>query len=279
MSPKNVLVDIIKKQVLSDALDNAEANKFRLKTAISPSMDLKCITQAWFRFKYSGGNYLEINPDEFRYENERAKVVGENFHNYMQGLFKKMGILRLNELTLVDDEHHIRARLDSVVEINNILYLIELKSTQQYPFNLMSEECSPEMEHQKQTQVYFHLLEVNKDLPEIKEATGNRQIRKGLIFYENKNKHTPMEFPVNRNDDHIKECLDYCKALWSHIEKDIQPKFKLEPDSFECKYCKPQFYEKCHGVKQPPKGLPDKNVWGYQNAVEVKEQISFRKDK
>lgn len=270
--------DIIKKQVVENAINQAEVNKYRMKQNISPSMDFKCMTQTWFRFKYSGGNFLDVNPSEFSYENERAKVVGEAFHSYMQSQFKKAGILRLNELPLRDEKHHISARIDSVVEIDDVLYLVELKSIQQYPFEIMANELAPDIDHQKQIQIYFHLLELNKNLPEVIAVTKGRKINKGILFYENKNRHRPMEFVVNRNQEQIDEILDFCNVLWEHIQTNKKPKYKFALDSFECKYCKPEFFLQCHGKPQPPRNIEDKNVWGIANVREVKSDASFKKN-
>ena len=126
---------------------------------MSPSQDYLCPRKSFFNLTLVGQKSLPIKVGNFSYENARAKVLGNVIHDNIQTYFEEIGIRRLNELTLEDKENRIRARIDSLVEINNELYLIELKSAKSYAIHLMQEDASPNMEHIKQLQLYFHLLE------------------------------------------------------------------------------------------------------------------------
>jgi hypothetical protein len=274
---------ILKDHVVKKALREQTSYSNYQKKNLSPSGDFMCARKTFYNFKYSGGSHLAVDPRDTTYEGTRALFVGNAFHDYVQKQFAEAGCLLLNETTLIDEEHHIKARLDMVIEINKIPYLVELKSAKSYSIKLMKDDATPDIEHQKQTQLYFHLLEVNKDEPEIKAALQGRKVTKGIILYESKNDHTILEFAVDKNQEIINECLAYARYVWKRIQASKEPKVPFLPDSSECLYkCKAEYYEMCHGVpnpkKEPPapqKALKDGTVWGFNNVKAVRDDESF----
>lgn len=271
-----ICTKILKEKVEKAALSQAQGRAFWLKRTLSPSMDFMCMTKAYFNLKYSGQNHIPVHPKDITYENERAKEIGNNFHEYIQKQFEEAGVLRLNETTLEDTDRKIKARLDCVIEYNGELYLVELKSAKSYSMHIMDSEGAPDIEHQKQIQLYFHLLEMNREKPEIAAVLNGRTITKGIILYESKNDHKIMEFLVNKNPDAISELLRYSDRLWKYFSEDKEPRYKFEPDSPECMYkCSTAFYEKCHGKPKPESKFEEKNIWGSANAKETNKDISF----
>jgi hypothetical protein len=271
------ITEVIKNQVLKAAINEAEARKLYKKRNLSPSVDFMCMRKSYYDFEFSGNNSTEIDIRDFKYESIRATTVGNNFHSFMEKVCKDAGILRLSETDLIDEEYHIKARLDMVVEIENTLFLVELKSAQEYSLKMMTDENSPDIEHQKQAQLYFHLLEVNKDKPEIKEVLKGRKIRRGIILYENKNKHKLVSFTINKNQKIIDYLLNYAKDLMISVTLGKEPEIDLQPDSFECKYkCRARYYEKCHGISNPTKEeIKDENIWGFNNVKEISANPKF----
>lgn len=268
---------ILKDSVVTKALNEAEARAFYQKKNLSPSIDFMCMTKGYFNLKFSGGSHLPVDPTDITYEGERAKAVGNAFHEYIQNQFDIAKVLRLNETTLEDTEHKIRARIDSVIEVDGELFLVELKSAKSYSMHLMGQDGSPDIEHQKQVQLYFHLLELNRDVPEIAAVLQGRTITRAIILYESKNDHKIMEFLVNKNEAAIKELLKYTRVLWKAFAEKKEPKYKFEPDSPECMYkCSKTYYEMCHGKPKPVKDPEDKGVWGFSNVKETKKDPSFR---
>jgi hypothetical protein len=279
----DVLGKVLKAQVIKIAKINAASWAGREKKNLSPSTDFMCMTKTFFNFKFSGSAYMEPADDEFSYENERAKEIGNNFHNFIESVLKKTDVLRLSETTMEDEEHHIRARLDMIVEIEGQLYLVELKSAKQYSVKMMQQENSPDMEHQKQIQLYFHLYEKNKMKPEIYSVLKGRPINKGIIFYEDKDGHKITEFYVAKNPALIQELLRYADVLYAHVKKGEQPNFKFEPESRECMFkCKPQYYALCHGKervdarKKTHHDLKDApGIWGLVEKRRVADEEGF----
>lgn len=277
----DIISSILKPTVVNIAKKNAHAWSGRQKQTLSPSIDFLCMKKAYFNFKFSGNAYLEPANDEFSYENERAKEVGNKFHDYIQRMLTAAGVVRLAEKTLVDDEYGIRARLDLIIEINAILYLVELKSAKSYSVKMMQQDGSPDLEHQKQLQLYFHLYDKNKNDPEIFQILKGRPVNKGIILYEEKDNHKITEFGVNRSQPIIDDLLKYSEILWAHVRTGQEPNFKFEPDSKECMYrCTPRYYQLCHGrPREQAKKKEDidssSGLWGISNAREVSSEDKF----
>lgn len=279
----DIVGPVLKEKIIKNAKVNASTWAGREKINLSPSVDFMCMAKAFFNFKFSGGGYLEPDKDEFSYENERAKEVGNQAHEFIQKALGQIGVVKLCEKTLIDEEHHIKARLDLVVEINNKLFLVELKTAKGYGIKMMVQDGSPDIEHQKQVQLYFHLLDVMKDDPEIKEALGGRKVNQAILLYEGKDDHKITEFLVQKNPAIIKDLLRYADVLMDHVKRGEQPNFKFEPESRECIWkCKPQFYRICHGkdreqvknkpVIQVPQGTP---MWGASEFRNVGNEDKF----
>ena len=276
MSQVNICSKILKESVVKQALNEAEAKAFYAKKNLSPSQDFLCQKKAYLNLIYSGLNHLPIDPQDIVYEYERAKIVGNNFHEYIQNQFKLAGVLRLNELNLEDIELKIKGRIDSVIEYQEEPLLIELKSAKSYSVHLMKMDAAPDIEHVKQIQLYFHLLEVNKDLPEVAEVLKGRTITKGIILYECKNDHSILEFLVTKDEELIKELIRYTKYVWKAFETKKAPLPPFSPDAPECLYkCNSKYYEMCYGKPRPLKE-PVIAVWGAKNlSKDIKKEPPF----
>lgn len=269
--------EVLQKEVIRKAVAEAEARKFYDKKALSPSMDFMCQRKAYYNLTYSGGKHLSVDQRDISYEGTRAMYVGNVFHDYVQKQFKDAGVLLLNEMPLKDPEYHLSARLDMVIESNNQPWLVELKSSQSYPLKKFVDEGAPDLEHQKQLQLYFHLLAVNANVPEIKAVLKGREVTRGIILYESKNNHELLEFEVNKNQEIIDELLRYSTYVWNRYMKNKVPVVPFDRDSPECLYkCKAQYYEMCHGEKKPTKEqIKDKNIWGFGSAKEINKDPKF----
>lgn len=275
-----VCTNVLKAHVVKKAVCEAESRVLYVKKGLSPSSDFMCPRKTFFNFKYTGSNHLQVDEEDYTYEGTRAFAVGNVFHEYIQKQFHDAGVLILDEFTMEDKEHHIRARLDCIIEVNNVLYLVELKSAKSYSMKIMRDEQSPDMEHQKQIQLYFHLLDVMRDDPKLVAAIGNRRINKGIILYESKNDHKLLEYRVDRAQPIINELLHYADTVWAKVQSGKEPKQKFEPDSPECLYkCNKSYYQICHGKPNPWKeSLKDGQVWGFGNAQTMTKEPTFVKD-
>lgn len=279
VAKKNILTEILRQHVENYGLNKASQYSNWVKKTLSPSVDFMCMRKAFFNLKYTGNLSIPANKKDITYEGERAKENGNDFHDRIQAKFKEMDILLLNEYTMEDPEHRIKARIDSLVEIDGEVYLVELKSSKDYSLTLLMDEGGPAEDHQKQIQLYFYLFDVCKSDPRIIEALNGRILNKCIVFYENKNDHTPLEFLVFKDNEIIENTLKYANKLWEHHWSNITPEVPFNEDSPECKYkCSSSYYNQCWKKKKPDK-QKNSGIWGYADAMKLAKDPSFKEEK
>lgn len=171
---------------------------------------------------------------------------GTSFHNRMEDLFDKMGILIAPELSLIDEELHISGRSDAIIwnymrdpedpdgeEIElidprgrviykgpeNYILLVEFKSISENGFDKLRKQ-KPKDEHEQQLQLYFHL-------------TG---ITKGIVYYENKNNQKVQEYIVERDDEMVEAIVKRIKRLVDLAEKGEVPEPDYDPGDFQGRF-------------------------------------------
>lgn len=276
-----IISDVLGDYLIKTARINARGRGAYQKKYLYPSVDFMCPTKAFFNFKFSGGHYLEVEQDDdYSYENERAKELGNQIHDSIQHHLKEAGVLKLKEFSLIDEERKIKARLDCIVEVKNQLYLVEIKSVKSYPLKIMINDNAPNEEHQKQLQLYFHLIEKNRHLPEIAEILQGRTLNRGILYYEAKDSQKPHEFPIMKNRQAINDILTYADVVWDAVNRKEKPDFKYDPDDANCMYkCSSHYYKLCHGVdknaKKEKEILEDSGVWGIADARVVSNEEKF----
>ena len=264
---------LLEKTLIDKEVKDAERRTGYFKQYLSPSTDLICARKAYFNIKYSGSRSLPIKREDFSYANSRAKTLGTTIHEQLQSLFQESKILLLNETPLKDENLKFSARLDSVVEIDGELILVEIKSAKSYSIQLMSEEGAPDLAHLLQIQAYFHLLELHKDREDIKKFFNGRKITKGILYYECKNDQKPTEYEVERNEVLIDGIKKHAQSVWKHINEGKIPKLVFLPDDPECLY-KCQYYELCHQKPKPEKFI-EKGVFGDKDAKRLNNEPKF----
>lgn len=270
------LSKILKNHVIEKSSDISQKRSAWTKKTLSPSVDFMCSRKTFFNLKYTGVHSFPPDKKDITYENERAKENGNSFHEVTQKRFEEMGIVLLNEYTLEDPDRKIKARIDSLVEIQGEIFLVELKSSKDYSLKMLVDQGAPSEDHQKQLQLYFHLFDVCKDDPKIKEALRGRILNKGLLFYENKNDHSIVEFLVHKDKEIIEKLLSFADNVWISHEKDTAPPVPFQPDSPECLYkCSSAYYNKCHNKLKPDK-INDTGVWGFADAKKLNNDPKFR---
>lgn len=179
---------------------------------------------------------------------------GTSFHNRMEDIFERMGIMIAPELSLKDPELRISGRSDAIIynfmkEENepdgeiiklyrpatdkdaepelvyegpaNDVLIVEFKSIKSKGYNEYLPKTKPKKQHEMQLQLYFYL-------------TG---IRKGMVYYENKDNQSQKYFVVEYNEAIVQTIIDDIKFIIKAIDDDIIPEREFQPTSFECRYC------------------------------------------
>lgn len=193
---------------------------------------------------------------------------GTYFHNRMEALFERMGIMIAPELKLKHEELRISGRSDAiiwnfmkkpddVIEGDKVIKLykpvydeegnetgeelvyeglasdvliVEFKSSKEKSYNDYIPKTKPDKKHEMQLQLYFFL-------------TG---IRAGLVYYENKNTQDQKYYYVTYNQAIVDEIVADIKFVIHHIDNGTLPEREFQPTSFECRYC--DYRDICHPV-------------------------------
>lgn len=182
---------------------------------------------------------------------ERGETImvlenGTSFHNRMEAIFEDMGIMIAPELSLKHEELCISGRSDAIIwnflkeadepdgEIievkdleGNIIYhgpenyvlLVEFKSISENGFYGLR-KSKPKEAHEQQLQLYFYL-------------TG---IKKGIVYYENKNNQKAIEYIVDRDEEIIQGVVARIRKLLEHARTGNIPEPDYQPTDFKGRY-------------------------------------------
>lgn len=171
---------------------------------------------------------------------------GTSFHERMEAIFEDMGIMIAPELSLKDEELCISGRSDAIIwnflreedepdgdiitlktpsgEVvyegpENYVLLVEFKSISENGFYGLR-KSKPRDAHEQQLQLYF-------------ELTG---IKKGIVYYENKNNQKAVEYIVERDEKIIKEVTDRIRRLLDMARRREIPEPDYTPTDFKGRY-------------------------------------------
>lgn len=181
---------------------------------------------------------------------------GTSFHNRMEDIFERMGIMIAPELSLKDEELRISGRSDAIIwnylkpegepdaeEITlydpkdkgkivfsgpaNDILIVEFKSIKSKNYNNLP-KTKPKKEHEMQLQLYFYL-------------TG---IRRGLVFYENKDTQESKFFYVEYNEALVEQVKQDIRDILGYVDRRELPEKEGNALDIMCRYC--DFRNLCH---------------------------------
>ncbi len=167
---------------------------------------------------------------------------GHSMHERFESWFGEMGIQIAPELELSErspdegissrcKELNITGRTDSLVIIDNQLYLVELKSANDNMFKYHLRE--PKDHHVQQLQLYMYLSGVHK----------------GFMLYENKNDQTLKEFYLEYNQRLVQKLLAKVRYVNDHVAQGKLPEKEGKASEWQCKYC--DYRGICHYPERP----------------------------
>lgn len=181
---------------------------------------------------------------------------GTGFHERMEDIFEKMGIMIAPELSLKDEALRISGRSDAIIwnylledgeepadeltlydakdrskvvyqgPANHIL-ICEFKSIKSKNYAKLP-KSKPLKKHEMQLQLYFYL-------------TG---IKKGMVYYENKDTQESISFLVEYNDAMIQEVKNDIEFILHCVDNEILPEKEGNALDVMCRYC--DFRNNCH---------------------------------
>ena len=177
------------KVIIDDFIDKRNAENGREKTPFffhPYFFNLNCQRQQQFYYLESSLNL------KFRTKNsgvnaqlQRIFDNGSSMHIRWQKYLEDAGILVEAEHRFIDQVNRISGYIDAIVVVNNIKYIVELKSINHFSFQKLKE---PKPEHCIQVQLYSMVTGLDC-----------------FVLYENKNTQEVKEFFVRKNEDVVKQ--------------------------------------------------------------------------
>lgn len=178
---------------------------FKRKRSFAPSGIGYCsgsCPRRWY-IAFSGAEYDET-ADALGVANMAHGVA---VHDRLQELFSEAGIVIQNEREMKIEHPPIRAFIDSIVEVDGIQAIVEIKSTRDESFVHRKFKGQPMPYHLYQLLLYMYFEKIDQ----------------GCLFYENKNDNTFLTIPVRMNDytrKIVEDCIEWLEMVWDNWYQD-----------------------------------------------------------
>ena len=211
-------------KMLEDAYQSTKRpDKQDIKTTFSPSS-----------LGYGSGNcprywYMAFSGAFFIDNNTSVAVAnmaqGTQAHERIQNIIKKMGILKHQELEVINEYPPIRGFLDVIVDWNNKDVIGEIKTAKQESWDTYQSKMSPSPNHLLQILTYMKI----------------RQVEEGFFLYENKNTQEILIIPVQMNERNkkiIEEMFTWMCEVYDNFKNGGLPMRPFIKSSSACKSCK-----------------------------------------
>jgi len=177
----------------------------------------KCPRNVFFKFKKAPREKMDARI-------LRIFEHGEYLHRNIFNILYRLKIGITTEIP-IPAQAIISGRADAILCINNENYVLDIKSINSMVFKNLT---APKQENLYQIQLYLHYFD----------------IKKGILFYIDKDKQEIKEFLVDYDPQLVQSLLNGFQNLKAKIESDIVPRRLPDwPENWQCKYC--QFKEIC----------------------------------
>jgi len=150
--------------------------KASTSTKLSPTYIIKCERQAFYKLK---GVPQETSRD---FKSRLIAMGGNSIHKKFEDLFRNMGILVDSEKLIFHSTYPFLGFVDAIIKIDDETYIVEIKSINKEGFGKLNK---PHEEHVLQVKMYMLIM----------------NIKKAIIFYENKDSQDLKEFRVDLNPE------------------------------------------------------------------------------
>ena len=171
--------------------------------------------------------YLAFSGSEYDETADALGVAnmahGVSVHDRLQKLFEEAGVVIENEREVKMIDPPIRAFIDSIVEVDGIQAVVEIKSTRDESFVHRKFSGNPMPYHLYQLLIYMY----------------HENIPQGCLLYENKNDNTFLTIPIRLNDRTraiVEECLEWLREVRANWEQDAtwgEPESPEDPETPE----------------------------------------------
>lgn len=214
--------------VLSKALENGYLQQRReesivTKTSFAPSSigigSGRC-PRRWY-LAFAGKHESTENGDAM---GVATLQHGTMAHERIQRALEASGAKVENEIEINYDNPPIRAFVDTVIELENKQYVIEIKTMGMEKFSLREAQMKGLDQHYYQILIYMYILDIDQ----------------GFLLYENRNDLSLITIPVimdQRNRKVVEDALDWLRSIHKVTQGSELPKRPFRKSSNICKYC------------------------------------------
>ena len=177
----------------------------------------KCPRAVFFKFKNAPRKKMDARI-------LRIYEKGEYLHRNIFNILYRLRIGITTEVPIPSQEI-ISGRADAIISINNENYVLDIKSMNSMIFRNLT---APKEENIYQIQLYLHYF----------------NIKKGILFYIDKDQQNIKEFLVNYDEKLVRFLLKNFENLKKKVESNTIPeRLPNYPQNWQCQYC--QFKEVC----------------------------------
>lgn len=186
------------------------------------------ILRGWWKSRITGKVYGKENPHGI-YRPKSVEEVGEKKHP--DDTRAAHELFDYEEVTVKDSElnfeGHVDAIMDLVPDDPDERFVVDFKTINSDKFKIIKE---PDPKYVTQITIYMMIL----DIP------------RGVIFYEDKNRHEIKEFFVERDEDFVKHIKENAQTLLTYLKNRKLPKIPphFSEDKAPCAWC--DYKEKCY---------------------------------
>lgn len=231
------IVSNLKFKKVTGAFDPQEFAKMLDEAYLSSKRPEQSMTKTSFSpssLGYGSGNcprywYLAFTGAVFVDDNDSIAVAnmaqGTQAHERLQKLIAKMGVLKHEELEIINEYPPIRGFIDLVLDWNGQEILGEIKTAKQEVWDTRQAEMKPSANHLLQLLTYMKL----------------KDIKEAFFLYENKNTQQVLVIPVHMNDRNKKIIDDlflWMQEVYDNFKDGDLPMRPFTKSSFSCKSCK-----------------------------------------
>lgn len=206
---------------------------------LSPSSMVGCQREAIFRFNGVKGSRRRINPDmELIFEDGKWR------HHKWGWLFKDMQAIigrhrfRLIELEgrCVYPDMYIAGHLDALIKIKVgdkwVTYIVDFKGANNWAFETVFRKGKPIEKHIYQLATYCMI----------------RNIRRGILLYDNKNDQRYKVFPILMDEEQTKVIKTWTAEVIEHLEDETLPPIDPECKGGTFLYERCRYTPLCYGT-------------------------------
>lgn len=183
----------------------------------------KCPRQIYFSF--TGAPKAPLDPRIARIFDRGVKI-----HNDIFQILYSLPDIKLVTEVHIPEQDLITGRADAIATIDGENYVVDIKSINSFIFKGLTH---PKPENVYQIQLYLHFF----------------NIKKGILFYMDKDRQEIREFLVNYDPILVHSLLANFRKLKKQIdENEMPPRLPDYPKSWMCRYCR--FSEVCEGLDE-----------------------------